>query len=103
MAKKGPKKVFSFYLRARQGTQTHQNLTYAKDVDKMLYFVQNKSFHIIFLLIFWKNKFGKKFFILTCARKGIVGQFSTGQFGTGQFGTGQFGTKIIKADNLAPR
>ena len=55
---------------ARQGTQTHQNLTYAKDVDKMLYFVQNKSFHIIFLLIFWKNKFGKKFFILTCARKG---------------------------------
>ena len=26
-----------------------------------------------------------------------------GQFSTGQFGTGQFGTKIIKADNLAPR
>ena len=27
-----------------------------------MYFVQNKSFNIIYLLIFWKNKFGKKFF-----------------------------------------
>ena len=39
-------------------------------LTKILYFVQNKSFNIIYLLIFWQNKFGKKFFIHTCAQKG---------------------------------
>ena len=39
-------------------------------LTKNLYFVQNKSLTIIYLLICWQNKFGKKFFIHTCARKG---------------------------------
>ena len=35
-------------------------------LTKILYFVQNKSFTIIYLLICWQNKFGKKFLIHTC-------------------------------------
>ena len=31
-------------------------------LTKILYFVQNKSFNVIYLLIFWQNKFSKKFF-----------------------------------------
>ena len=38
-------------------------------LTKILYFVQNKSFNIIYLLIFWQNKLRKKFFIHTCAPK----------------------------------
>ena len=31
-------------------------------LTKILYFVQNKSFNIIYILISWQNKFDKKFF-----------------------------------------
>ena len=31
-------------------------------LTKILYFVKNKSFKIIYILIFWQNKFDKKFF-----------------------------------------
>ena len=49
VSKKGPKKVFSFYLSARQGTQTHQNLIYARDVDINFVFCSKKSFNIIYI------------------------------------------------------
>ena len=32
-------------------------------LTKNLYFVQNKSFNINYILIFWQNKFDKKFFL----------------------------------------
>ena len=39
-------------------------------LTQISYFVQNKSLNIIYLLIFLQTKFGKSFFIHTCARKG---------------------------------
>ena len=39
-------------------------------LTKKIYFVQNTSFNIIYLLIFWQNELGKSFFIHTCAQKG---------------------------------
>ena len=39
-------------------------------LTKILYFVQNKSFNIIYLLIFWQNKFSKKFFYPYLCPKG---------------------------------
>ena len=39
-------------------------------LTQISYFVQNKSLNIIYLLIFLQTKFGKSFFIHTCAQKG---------------------------------
>ena len=39
-------------------------------LTKILYFVQNKSFNIIYLLICWQSKFGKKFFYPYLCPKG---------------------------------
>ena len=39
-------------------------------LTKKLYFVQNKSFNIIYLLICWQSKFGKKFFYPYLCPKG---------------------------------
>ena len=39
-------------------------------LTKILYFVQNKSFNIIYLLICWQSKFGKKFFYPYLCLKG---------------------------------
>ena len=39
-------------------------------LTKILYFVQNKSFNIIYLLICWQSKFSKKFFYPYLCPKG---------------------------------
>ena len=75
------------------------------DVHYSVEYVQkaiNSLNHLEFLCVFFFLSIAP-FFDCHLYSYVIVGQFGTGQFSTGQFGTGQFGTKIIKADNLAPR